>query len=79
MNDYTRRSLKKVTIYLDSDILLAVKAKASLNSTTISKLISEAIRDSLREDMEDIRAFEERKDEGIYSLEEVLEQLNLKN
>jgi predicted transcriptional regulator len=79
MNDYTRRSLKKVTIYLDSDIHLAVKAKASLNSTTISKLISEAIRDSLREDMEDIRAFEERKDEGIYSLEEVLEQLNLKN
>lgn len=49
---------KRATVYLDPDLHKAVKIKAGLSSVSISELISEAIRDSFREDAADIRAIE---------------------
>ena len=52
------KEVKRATVYLDADLHRAVKIKAGLSSVTISELISEAIRDSLREDASDIAALE---------------------
>ena len=54
-----------------------MKIKAGLSSVTISELISEAIRDSLREDAADIEALESAKTEPTMSLEDVLKEFNL--
>ncbi|MBK1829283.1 hypothetical protein JIN77_00955 [Verrucomicrobiaceae bacterium R5-34] len=54
-----------------------MKIKAGLSSVTISELISEAIRDSLREDASDIAALESAKHEQSTSLEDVLKEFNL--
>ena len=68
---------KRATVYLDADLHRAIKTKATLSSTTISKLISEALKESLRDDAEDIKALEDTKNEPSYSLEEVLKELDL--
>lgn len=69
--------LKRATIYLDPELHRAVKTKASLSSMTISELISEAIRDSLREDLADLRALEETAAEPSLSLQDVLKEYGL--
>lgn len=71
------KEAKRATVYLDADLHRAVKIKAGLSSITISELISEAIRDSLREDAIDIAALESTKDEPTTSLEDVLKEFNL--
>ncbi|PQJ28548.1 CopG family transcriptional regulator [Rubritalea profundi] len=71
------KQAKRATIYLDPDLHRAVKIKAGLSSVTISELISEAIRDSLREDAADIKALESSKNEPSVSLEDVLKEFNL--
>ena len=68
---------KRVTVCLDGDLHRAVKIKADLSSITISELISEAIRDSLREDAADISTLESVKNEPTTSLENVLKEFNL--
>jgi hypothetical protein len=68
---------KRATIYLDPELHRAVKTKAGLSSVTMSELISEAIRDSLKEDLADIQALEDAKNEPSYSLQEVLEEFGL--
>ena len=71
------KEAKRATVYLDPDLHRAVKIKASLSSVTISELISEAIRDSFREDAADIKALESAKNEPSVSLEDVLKEFNL--
>jgi hypothetical protein len=71
------KQAKRATVYLDPDLHRAVKIKAGLASVTISELISEAIRDSLREDTADIEALESSKNEPSVSLEDVLKEFNL--
>ncbi|MEM9481891.1 MAG: DUF6290 family protein [Verrucomicrobiota bacterium] len=68
---------KRATVYLDPALHKAIKTKASLSSLTISELISEALRDSLREDTMDIQALEDAKNERSYSLETVLKEFGL--
>ena len=70
---------KRATVYLDADLHRAIKTKASLCSLTISELISEAIKDSLRADAADIKALEDTKNEPSYSLEDVLAEFNLQH
>lgn len=70
---------KRATIYLDPELHRTAKAKASLTSTTISKLISDALKESLKQDIEDLQALEATKDESSFSLEEVLKDLNLEH
>ncbi|MBI4283798.1 MAG: CopG family transcriptional regulator [Chloroflexi bacterium] len=66
---------KRTTVYLDPDLHKALRLKAVSLSRTISDLVSEAVRESLAEDAEDIAAFEDRVKEPLVSYEEMVKRL----
>ena len=70
-----RNLTKRSTVYLDAELHRALRVKAAETERSISELINEAVRNSLLEDSVDLSAFKERKDEPIFSFEEVLKQL----
>src|SRR5688572_30034244 len=51
---------KRATIYVDPDLHRALKIKAAETERSISELVNDAIKASLAEDAEDLRAFAER-------------------
>jgi len=65
----------KATLYLDPKILKAAKIKAAHSEKTLSYLVNEALKFSLREDAADYEAFEKRSKEPSRSLESVLKDL----
>ena len=66
---------KRATVYFDPEIHRALKIKAATTSQSISEIIDAAIRLELYEDEEDLRAFEERKNEPGMAFEDVLKEL----
>ncbi|NOR53416.1 MAG: ribbon-helix-helix protein, CopG family [Candidatus Aminicenantes bacterium] len=70
-----RNITKRSTVYIDTELHRALRVKAAETDRSISELINEAVRNSLLEDSVDLSAFRERKDEPIFSFEEVLKQL----
>lgn len=68
-------TLKRSTIYLDSQLHRALKIKSAQVSKSISALVNEAIKFSLAEDYEDLEAFEERLNEPNVDFEYVLKDL----
>ena len=66
---------KRATIYLDTNLHRALKIKAAQNDRTISDLINEAVRTILSEDLEDVTAIEDRKDEPNLDFTTVLKEL----
>ena len=66
---------KRTTIYLDPKLHQAVKMKAAQSNSSISDLVSEAIRLSLKEDAVDLQAIKERVREPSRSYEAVLKDL----
>lgn len=70
-----RNLTKRSTVYIDTELHRALRVKAVETERSISELINEAVRNSLLEDSVDLSAFRERKDEPIFSFEEVLKQL----
>lgn len=66
---------KRTTVYLDSKILQAVKIKAVQVSISVSQLINEALRQSLKEDAIDLEAISDRSNESSRSFEAVLKNL----
>jgi hypothetical protein len=69
------RQAKRSTIYIDPDILKALKLKAVETSRSVSDLINEAVRESLAEDAEDLAAFEERVSEPLISYDAMVKKL----
>ena len=65
----------RTTIALDEDMLKLLKYKAVELSTSVSSLINALLRDSFREDSQDLKAFDERKDEESVGFESFLKQL----
>ena len=65
----------KATLYLDQKILKAAKIKAAHTEKTLSYLVNEALKQSLREDSADYDAFQKRDKESSRSLESVLKDL----
>jgi hypothetical protein len=65
----------KATLYLNPKILKAAKIKAASTDKTLSYLVNEALKVSLREDASDYGAFEKRSHETSRSLEAVLKDL----
>jgi len=63
---------KRATIYFDPEIHRAMKVKSALTNISVSEYIDKAIRRELTEEMEDLRAFEERAGEPSFSFEQVL-------
>ena len=66
---------KKATIYLDAQLHRALRIKAAETDHSMSELINEAVKLSLREDAVDLAAFEERKAEPLLDFETVVKKL----
>lgn len=66
---------KRVTIYFDPDLHKALKLKALETSRSITDLVNQAVKEALSEDVEDILAFEERKNEPLISYDQMVKKL----
>lgn len=67
--------LKRATVYLDPKLHQALKIKAAQSERTLSDLINAAIRQILAEDLEDLSAFDERRNEPNLDFQDVLKEL----
>ncbi len=70
-------SVRKARVELDLDVDLhkALCVKSEETRQPLSRLVEEAIRDSLAEDAEDLAAMAEREHEPLLSFEELLRDL----
>ena len=68
-------SSRRATVYLDAELHRALRVKAAETDQSISDLVNDAVRLSLKEDAEDIAAFEKRRKEPSLSFETVLKDL----
>jgi len=66
---------KKSTVYFEPDIHHALRIKAATTHQSVSEVVNEAVRLSLREDQEDLNAFDQRSTETTLSYEELLDDL----
>jgi len=69
------KAAKRTTIYLDSSVHQALRMKAAQTSHTVSDLVNDAVRLSLREDAIDLQAIKDRAHEPALSYETVLRNL----
>lgn len=65
----------RATIYLDPELHKALRLKAVETSQSLSKLVNDAIKESLAEDAEDMTAFAERIKEPLISYETMIKRL----
>ena len=66
---------KRSTIYFTPEIHHALRVKAANTHQSVSEVVNEAVRMALREDQEDLSAFEERAEEPTLSYEALLNDL----
>lgn len=66
---------KRSTIYFEPSLHHALRIKAAHTSRSVSELVNDAVREALREDQENLAAFDERRDETTISYEELLKDL----
>ena len=65
----------RTTVTFEDDILKLLKLKAVETSYSVSELINELVIDSFREDSDDLKIFEERRDEETISFDSFLKKL----
>jgi len=65
----------RATIYLERDVFKAVKIKSAATDRTVSRLVNDALKRCLREDADDLAAFESRAGQPKLSFEEVVKSL----
>ncbi len=66
---------KRATIYLEQELHTALKVKAAHTERSMSELVNDAVRESLREDQEDLQAFADRAAEPVMTYEALLADL----
>ena len=66
---------KRSTVYFEEDIHQALRVKAVMTHQSVSEIVNEAVRNALREDQEDLKAFTDRVAEPTLSYEELLDDL----
>ncbi len=66
---------KRSTVYFEPDVHRALKLKAANADQSISEVVNDAVRLALREDAEDLSAFDERVAEPTLSYEALLKDL----
>jgi len=66
---------KRSTIYFEPEVHQALRLKAAHTHRSVSDLVNEAVRSVLREDQEDLAAFDERLSEPTMTYEEMLNDL----
>ena len=68
-------SAKRATVYFEPALHKAIRLKAAHTNRSVSDIVNEAVRHALREDQEDLAAFEERIAEPEMSYEALLKDL----
>ncbi|MDH5634087.1 MAG: CopG family transcriptional regulator [Gammaproteobacteria bacterium] len=66
---------KRATVYFEPEIHHALRVKAATTNQSVSEVVNDAVRLALREDQEDLGAFEERIAEPTLSYEALLKDL----
>lgn len=66
---------KRATVYFDPEIHRALRLKAAATERTVSDLVNEAVKLTLREDAEDLQAFEQRRGGPLLSFDDVVKDL----
>lgn len=67
--------MKRATLYLEDSIHKAIKLKSAECSATMSELVNDVLKNALSEDLEDLRAFEDRQSEPTISFEAFLKKM----
>ena len=65
----------RATIYLEPQVHRALKLKAAETSSSISEIVSDAVKESLREDIEDLEIIKQRKKERRIPFEDAVKDL----
>lgn len=65
----------KATFYVEEGLLKAFKVKAAHSDQSLSALVNEAMRESLREDEKDIHDYKKRRGGATVSFDSVLKEL----
>lgn len=66
---------KRATVYFEPALHKAIRLKAAHTHQSVSDIVNDAVRLALREDQEDLAAFEERVAEPAISYEALLKDL----
>jgi hypothetical protein len=66
---------KRATVYFEPALHKAIRLKAVHTNKSVSEIVNEAVRAVLREDQEDLSAFEDRIAEPVISYEALLKDL----
>ncbi|MBA2351501.1 MAG: CopG family transcriptional regulator [Betaproteobacteria bacterium] len=66
---------KRATVYFEPALHQAIRLKAAHTHRTVSDIVNDAVRLALREDQEDLAAFEDRVAEPVISYEALLKDL----
>jgi plasmid stability protein len=69
------RDTKRSTIYFKPGLHHALRIKAADTQRSVSDIVNDAVLRALREDAEDLYAFEERAKEPTLTYEELLKNL----
>ena len=70
-----QQAAKRATVYFEPALHRAIRLKAAHTHRSISEIVNDAVRMSLREDEEDLAAFEDRVGEPEISYEALLKDL----
>jgi hypothetical protein len=66
---------KRATVYFEPALHKAIRLKAAHTNRSVSEIVNDAVRLALREDQEDLSAFEDRVAEPVISYEALLKDL----
>jgi plasmid stability protein len=66
---------KRSTVYFEPELHQALRIKAASTHRSLSAVVNEAVRLVLRENQEDLQAFEDRAGEATMSYEDLLDEL----
>jgi hypothetical protein len=66
---------KRATVYFEPALHKAIRLKAAHTHRTVSDIVNDAVRLALREDQEDLAAFDDRVSEPVISYEALLKDL----
>jgi len=67
--------VQRATVYFDADLHKALRLKAADTHRSVSEIVNDAVRQSLREDQEDLAAVKDRVAEPTISYEALLDDL----
>jgi hypothetical protein len=66
---------KRATVYLESQIHMALRLKSAETERSISELVNDAVKMSLSEDADDLASFEARASEPNLRFEDIVKDL----